>query len=731
MTHAPVPQSRFRISSRTLLAGMVCLAFALYVGLCGGLATPMAFAQSHGGGGSHAGGGHASAAAHSGGGSFGGGHVGGGHASTGASRASAGGGSVGSAARASGGGAPLSNEGNRSVRFYGASGTSGGSVALPAGQASPERNATASARFFGASSAPQSSSMGGIRGENAGGSSDGRGFTRTVFAARAGQDAAQQNVSGRASPSSRYVTAGNAEIPSIETPSDGRAQVIVNSSAPVRYELVSGEWVVTGAAQQQRPAYTPPAVPQPMSQAPRPIVTPPSANPPQNPIQMQRPVTPIQPAQAPRPMGPPPIPSALPPAQPVGAPAGAAQQRPGYTPPQAPRPVATPPPSAIPPRPVTPVQNPVRPVAQPTAQPIPQNPIRPVGTPANPPVNAMTPPIARMPGQPVVRFPIAQPPANPIQPIGRPAAPLPPIMGTPGRFPVRPLMRVQVARSPIGRVRMPGTPAFHPIISPPPIRRIGGPVARGPFASEAPPIRKVFDGMSRQGAPFVVMTPQPPHFDAHPCFQTITNCGFGFGFDGDFDFDDGFFFGFPFGSPFFFGPFGFPIFDLGPQCFFDGIVEPCAFTPLGFAQFQAFSPNGWGWSWLGWGNGWFYSPPEPPSEPPWNSTETNPGLNLQYFTNEWYVPYSEPEAMPQGGAAPNGNEPGAEQNQNVVTEIVTTDELVFGVTSYWLEDNQLCYVTTYNIKNCIPMSRVDLQKTVDMNYQRGVKFTLTPKSSDQ
>lgn len=265
-----------------------------------------------------------------------------------------------------------------------------------------------------------------------------------------------------------------------------------------------------------------------------------------------------------------------------------------------------------------------------------------------------------------------------------------------------------------------------------PIRRIGEPITRGPFAfaGGAPPIRKIFDGMPPNGAPFIFATPQPPHFNAHPCFDTIGHCGFGFGFDGDFDFDDGFFFGFPFGSPFFFGPFGFPIFDLGPTCVFNGIVEPCAFTPLGFAQFQAFGPNGWGWSWLGWGNGWFYSPPEPPPPPPWNSTETNPGLNLQYFTNEWYVPYSEPGTMPQAGAAPNENEPGAEKNQNVVTEIVTTDGIVFGVTSYWMEDNQLCYVTTYNIKNCIPMSRVDLQKTVDMNYKRGVKFTLTPKPKD-
>lgn len=444
----------------------------------------------------------------------------------------------------------------------------------------------------------------------------------------------------------------------------------------MRYELVGGEWVVAGATQQQRPAYTPPPAPRPMPvpQAPTPMVNPP------------RPAVPIQTPQSPRPM--------------------------------------MTPPSAIPPRPAMPAQNPVRPV----------------GSPASPP-------IARMPGQPAPRFPIARPPMNPVQPVGRPIAPVTqPIVRVPGQ----PEMHFPMVRPPIER--MPGTPAFHPSLVPPaksplfhpvvtpparmPIRRIGEPAARGPFliAGGAPPIRKIFDGMPRNGSPFIVATPQTPHFNAHPCFDTIGHCGFGFGFDGDFDFDDGFFFGFPFGSPFFFGPFGFPVFGFagfGPNCFFNGIVEPCAFTPLGFAQFQAFGPNGWGWSWLGFGNGWFYSPPQEPPPPPWNSTETNPGLNLQYFTNEWYVPYSEPEAPPQAGAAPNENETGAEQNQNAVTEIVTTDGIVFGVMSYWMEDNQLCYVTTYNIKNCIPMSRVDLQKTVDMNYKRGVKFTLTPKPAEK
>lgn len=294
-------------------------------------------------------------------------------------------------------------------------------------------------------------------------------------------------------------------------------------------------------------------------------------------------------------------------------------------------------------------------------------------------------------------------------------------------------------------VQRPIRPEFHPIVPMPKAPLFRPVIASRPLAlgMEAPPLRRLFDANRRVGGPFAVMgvTPTPARtlqFEAHPCFQTIGNCGLGLGgfaFDGDFDFDDGFpfGFGFGFGSPFFpgFGPFGFPAFGFGfgPNCFFDGVFEPCAFTPWGFAQFQAFAPGGWGWSYLGLGNGWFYSPPEQPPAPPWNAIETAPlNLQSQNFTGEYYMPAPAPLPLPY-------SEPQAGTQQNPVTEIVTTDGVVFGVTSYWMDNNQLCYVTTYNVKHCIPMSRVDLQKTVDMNYNRGVNFTLTPeppkKSSDE
>ncbi|HLW82820.1 MAG TPA: hypothetical protein VKS20_12360 [Candidatus Acidoferrales bacterium] len=409
------------------------------------------------------------------------------------------------------------------------------------------------------------------------------------------------------------------------------------------------------------------------------------------------------------------------------------QSRPGYVPPrpaqaprpapmpQAPHPVVVPPMQG--PRPAGPVFVPPPLSNNPMQGPQPiQVPAQPIRLPAQSPI--IYHPIPMTHPTPITHFPAQRliPFANPI-----------PIM----HLPIRPEFH------PIAP--MPKSPLFHPVIMPPERQRIfqNGRASFGfatdGFATEAPPLRRLFDTNRRTGGPFAVMgvTATPPRtlqFEAHPCFQTIGNCGFGlggFGFDGDFDFDDGFpfGFGFGFGSPFFpgFGPFGFPAFGFGfgPNCFFDGVFEPCAFTPWGFAQFQAFAPGGWGWSYLGLGNGWFYSPPAEPPAPPWNAIETAPlNWQTQNFTGEYYMPAPAPLPVPY-------SEPQAGTQQNPVTEIVTTDGIVFGVTSYWMENNQLCYVTTYNVKHCIAMSRVDLQKTVDMNYKRGVKFTLTPKNSDE
>lgn len=46
---------------------------------------------------------------------------------------------------------------------------------------------------------------------------------------------------------------------------------------------------------------------------------------------------------------------------------------------------------------------------------------------------------------------------------------------------------------------------------------------------------------------------------------------------------------------------------------------------------------------------------------------------------------------------------------------------------YWLQEGQFHYTVKYGGENTISMDQVDLQRSVDENAKRGVKFSLKPK----
>lgn len=276
------------------------------------------------------------------------------------------------------------------------------------------------------------------------------------------------------------------------------------------------------------------------------------------------------------------------------------------------------------------------------------------------------------------------------------------------------------------RLRVPGvvTPASRPIL--------GGPL---PPMSHPPvlPVRPPFAGMAvepglnrRPITPFRAFggTSATP---ARPCINTFTRCGFGGGvLDGDGDFDnDGFgpsiFFGF-------LGPFGFSPFGFGSTCIFNGFFQNCFLTPVNFSPFGfgAFGPFGLFGPWNNWsnfapfGSGFLFMPPVENLQPAFGD----------YLPNTNYAPsYTfEPEPLPVPEEAPPSAN--ASETQPVVN-LVLKDGTVFGVTSYWLVNGQLFYITTYKIQSSIPIDQLDLQKTVDMNWKRGVAFTLTPQAPDQ
>ena len=282
----------------------------------------------------------------------------------------------------------------------------------------------------------------------------------------------------------------------------------------------------------------------------------------------------------------------------------------------------------------------------------------------------------------------------------RPAAPRP---MTPMQMP-RPVFAPPL-QSPHPFVAPIIAPTGAPLVALPGVIVLRGPVMSRAFDRVSPPLaaNRPISSFPRRSAtsPFTGMTPQQlftPGFSPfnpafrHPiggCFSAI-NCGFGFGF------------GFPFFNPFF-PQFGF---GFGSPCFAGGFFNPCG----GFGLFD------WGLGY-GYGDGYFYSPAEEPPPPPVNPTEENPPPN---YAPDYYFMLPPDEAA---AAAPVENK--------AVVKLELTDGTIFDVYAYWVQDNRLFYITTYNIQTSIPLSDLDLQKTVDLNEKLGVTFTLSNKPPDQ
>jgi hypothetical protein len=66
-----------------------------------------------------------------------------------------------------------------------------------------------------------------------------------------------------------------------------------------------------------------------------------------------------------------------------------------------------------------------------------------------------------------------------------------------------------------------------------------------------------------------------------------------------------------------------------------------------------------------------------------------------------------------------------------LTLLVFKDNSVYAVTDYWLDAGRLHYTTSYGGENSVPLEQVDLQTTVQMNWERGMQFVLRPKPSSR
>ncbi len=75
--------------------------------------------------------------------------------------------------------------------------------------------------------------------------------------------------------------------------------------------------------------------------------------------------------------------------------------------------------------------------------------------------------------------------------------------------------------------------------------------------------------------------------------------------------------------------------------------------------------------------------------------------------------------------------PEEEEAPKQVTLLALKDGTMYGITDYWLDHGQLHYVTSYGGGNALPLHRVDLDKTVQLNSAMGIDFVLRDKPSRQ
>jgi hypothetical protein len=62
-----------------------------------------------------------------------------------------------------------------------------------------------------------------------------------------------------------------------------------------------------------------------------------------------------------------------------------------------------------------------------------------------------------------------------------------------------------------------------------------------------------------------------------------------------------------------------------------------------------------------------------------------------------------------------------------ITMLQLRNGWMYGLTDYWVEGNNLHYVTNYGGKNSVPLDLIDLATTIRLNSERGVEFSLHTK----
>jgi hypothetical protein len=85
---------------------------------------------------------------------------------------------------------------------------------------------------------------------------------------------------------------------------------------------------------------------------------------------------------------------------------------------------------------------------------------------------------------------------------------------------------------------------------------------------------------------------------------------------------------------------------------------------------------------------------------------------------------SESRGGTQNAATNNAAPVNKAKSEQPVTLLQLRDGSMYGLVAYGVEDGQLHYTTTYGGQNSLELDRIDLEKTVQLNAERGVQFVL-------
>jgi hypothetical protein len=84
-----------------------------------------------------------------------------------------------------------------------------------------------------------------------------------------------------------------------------------------------------------------------------------------------------------------------------------------------------------------------------------------------------------------------------------------------------------------------------------------------------------------------------------------------------------------------------------------------------------------------------------------------------------------------GSINPSDTPSNTVKKEKPVTLLQLRDGSMYGLVDYWLEGGELHYTTTYGGQDSLGLERIDLEKTVKLNADRGVEFVMRPKATGQ